>query len=454
MAHADPLGRLTTPERIGLVALAAVALVFGAETLRRSAFMERRMTDAEVFFRAGWAVRAGADIYEVTDTNGWHYLYPSIFSVVMAPLAVPPAGEAMGWTLPYAAAVGVWYLISLGLLVLALHWMAQAIEESGAGWGRGPPRTGSRAWWTLRVWPLLACLVAVGATLSRGQVAIILLALLARMTLEAVRGRGGRAGVWLAGAIALKVIPAFVLVVPGLRRDWRWLAGCGAGLVVLLVVLPALVFGPTRTMEYHAKWVDVMFRPALAAGATPADKSRWEEIHSFRRIDNQSPLSVMHHAAWAGTPLAERPERPARWTQVAHLGLVGVMTLTTALAAGFRFGRLRAEWAAKSTPLVVGAFVCVMLAATPVCQPDYFTLAIPAVAALIGASMARRSDAGISPASMACIGLYVLANLLPKFNGLEALKMYGMATAANIGLWALCVRELWRGTEFEIANGK
>ncbi len=438
------------------MALAVLALVFGAETLRRSAFMERRMTDAEVFFRAGWAVRAGADIYDATDTNGWHYLYPSVFSVFMVPLAVPPPGAAMAWTLPYAAAVAVWYVISVGLLALALHWTAQAIEESGAGWGRTPPPGATRAWWTLRVWPLLACLVAVGATLSRGQVAIILLALLARMTLEVVRGRGGRAGVWLAAAIALKVIPAFMLVLPALRRDWRWLGACVAGLVLLLVVLPALVFGPTRTVEYHAKWVDVMFRPALAAGATTADKSRWEEIHSFRRIDNQSPLSVIHHAAWAGTPLAERPERPARWTQVAHLGLVGAMTLATALAAGFRVSRLRADWPAKSTPLVVGAFVCVMLAATPVCQPDYFTLALPAVAALISAGMARRGNAEIPAGTMVVIGAYVLANLLPKFNGLEGLKMYGLATAANIGLWALCVRELWRtrGPQEQSAKGK
>ena len=35
----------------------------------RSAFMQRRMTDLGVYLRAGWAVRSGADIYDVTDDN-------------------------------------------------------------------------------------------------------------------------------------------------------------------------------------------------------------------------------------------------------------------------------------------------------------------------------------------------------------------------------------------------
>lgn len=470
MSKADPLGRLSGPERAGLIALALVAILFGAETLRRSAFMQRRMTDAEVFFRAAWAVRTGADIYEVADTNDWHYLYPSAFAIFMVPLAVPPPGESLAWTLPYPVAVGAWYLVSVGLLVLAVHWTAQAIEEAqvrgkwgagpgrGGASGRGPPvavlalpPVGCRAWWMLRVWPLLACLVAVGATLSRGQVATLLLALLARMTLEAVRGKGWRAGLWLAAAIALKVIPAFLLVVPALRRDWRWLGGVACGLVVFLFVIPAAVFGPAQTVRYHQRWVQVMFSPAVEAApaadnaATPAalaDRSRWEELHSFRRIDNQSPLAVIHHTAWIGTPLEERPERPARWTQVAHLALVGAMTLATALAAGWSWRRFRADWPAESTPLVVGAFVCVMLAATPVCQPDYFTLAIPAVAALLAAGMARRGDAQITPGAMLLIGLYLAANLLPKVGGLEALKMYGLATAAGLVLWALCVRAL------------
>ena len=459
MTKADPLGRLSGPERAGVLALALVAVLFGAETLRRSAFMQRRMTDAEVFFRAGWAVRSGADIYEVADTNNWHYLYPSTFAIFMAPLAVPPPGEVMAWTMPYPVAVGAWYGVSLVLLVLAVHWGAQAIEEAqargtlgGAG-TRGPPLppVGCRAWWMLRVWPLLACLVAVGATLSRGQVATVLLAMLARMTLEAVRGKGWRAGLWLAAAIALKVIPAFLLVIPAMRRDWRWLGGCAVGLGVFLFAIPAAVFGPAKTMHYHQRWVQVMFSPAVEAAsaggegaAAQADRSRWEELHSFRRIDNQSPLAVMHHAAWMGTPLDERPERPARWTQLAHLALVGAMTLVTAMAAGWRWRGLKAQWPTEQMPLVVGAFVCVMLAATPVCQPDYFTLAIPAVGALMGVGMARRGDAEVTRVAMLLIGLYVAANLLPKLNGLEPLKMYGLATGAGLALWALCVRALWR----------
>ena len=34
------------------------------------------MTDLHVYLRAAWAVRAGADIYDVVDDNRWHYQYP------------------------------------------------------------------------------------------------------------------------------------------------------------------------------------------------------------------------------------------------------------------------------------------------------------------------------------------------------------------------------------------
>ncbi len=467
MSTTDPLGRLTGRERAGLLALACLAVLFGAETLRRSAFMQRRMTDAEVFFRAGWAVRSGADLYDITDTNGWHYLYPSAFAAAMVPLAVPPPGETLAWTLPYPVAVAVWYAIGLVALLLGVHWSAQAVEEAwarsrgtAAHSARAPPRRPAHApptpaphppftriWWSLRVWPLLACLVAVGATLGRGQVATLLLALIARCTLEAVRGRSGRAGLWLAAAIALKVIPAFLLIVPALRRDWRWLAGCAVGLAVLLGVLPAAVFGPARTLVHHQRWVQVMFAPAVeSSDATPADRSRWDELHSFRRNDNQSPLAILHHARWIGTPLADRPERPARGTQVAHLLLVGALTLATVLAAGWSWRRLRAAWPVAATPALVGAFTCVMLMAAPVCQPDYFTLALPAVAAVLGVRILTRVSAGgsgdLTRAELALVALYVLVNLLPKLNGLESLKMYGLSAAAGLALWWACLRSV------------
>jgi hypothetical protein len=61
-------------QRSAMCGLLAVIIIFGGVVLVRSAMLQRRMTDADVFFRAGWALRVGEDIYSVTDTNGWHFI--------------------------------------------------------------------------------------------------------------------------------------------------------------------------------------------------------------------------------------------------------------------------------------------------------------------------------------------------------------------------------------------
>src|SRR5581483_5910255 len=101
----------------------------------------------------------------------------------------------------------------------------------------------SRRWWYARLVPVYVCFGSLGYTLSRGQVNILLVALVAGMFAAAVRGRAVASGVWLAGAIALKVIPGFLLLFPLVRREWRAGLGVAAGLFVLLGVLPAAVWG-------------------------------------------------------------------------------------------------------------------------------------------------------------------------------------------------------------------
>src|SRR5437660_1417540 len=80
-------------------------------------------------------------------------------------------------------------------------------------------------WRALRVGPLLACLTPVFATLVRGQVNLFVLAPLCFAAAALLRGRSWRGGAWLALAVCLKVFPAFLLLYPLWRRDWRCLGG-------------------------------------------------------------------------------------------------------------------------------------------------------------------------------------------------------------------------------------
>src|SRR5438067_8442573 len=116
-------------QRVTLWSLLAVVLLFGTVVEYRSAFLKRRMTDADVYFRAAWAYRTGKDIYEVTDTNGWHYNYPPFLAIAIAPLANPPPGADRTGMLPYPVSVAVWYLFAVGCLAIGVHQLASALAR-------------------------------------------------------------------------------------------------------------------------------------------------------------------------------------------------------------------------------------------------------------------------------------------------------------------------------------
>ena len=87
-------------ERLALCTFFAVLVLFAVLVEFRSAFLQYRKGDLNVFLRAAWAIRAGADPYAVTDDNGFHYHYPPLLAILLAPLADPPAGADRTAMLP------------------------------------------------------------------------------------------------------------------------------------------------------------------------------------------------------------------------------------------------------------------------------------------------------------------------------------------------------------------
>src|SRR5579864_7177982 len=98
----NPSARLSRWERYGLALFLVVIIAFGVLVELRSAFLSRRMGDLGVFLRTAWAVRAGEDLYKVSDDNRFHYHYPPLFAILMTPLADPPAGADRAGMLPYS----------------------------------------------------------------------------------------------------------------------------------------------------------------------------------------------------------------------------------------------------------------------------------------------------------------------------------------------------------------
>jgi hypothetical protein len=421
-------GRLTTlrrGERIALLAFFLVLIVFAVIVELRSAFQHSRKGDLNVFLRAGWAIRADADLYAVTDDNGFHYHYPPLLAILAAPLADAPAGADRTGMLPYSVSVGICYVLNLFFLAFAVHHLASALEQTTAGRLRLDWATGSRGWWALRMVPILACVIPIGHTLSRGQVNLLLLALFAGFLADLLHGRRFRAGLWLAGAICVKIIPAYLLLLPLWRRDGRCLAGCAAGLVVGLAVIPVAILGPARTVECYREMTNTVLLPGLGGGD---DASRADELTNQTATEGQSLLTALHNTLYPDP--YHRPPKAAPEVRLVSYLLGGLLTISALAVFGWR-----PRDNGVDVVLFFGLLVLNMLVISPVCHLHYYSLALPLVMALLVDRWQACEGLTLSPWLWAVLVLNLVANLLPQLPNMNLLRDCGAAMYGNLLVW-------------------
>jgi hypothetical protein len=433
MSHAPALAWPSRWERLGLVLVAAGILAWGAVVELRGALLQRRMTDAACFFRAGWMVRTGGPLYDFTEENGWHYIYPPLFAILLVPLADAPAGMDRTGLVPYAVSVGAWYLLSIVFLVLALHSLAGALEERSADPALRKQPPGCRRWWALRLWPFLALLPSIGHTLVRGQTNLLLLALLCGAVSATLRGRSWRSGLCLAGAICVKVYPAFLLLFPLWRRDGKALGGCALGLLVGLLVIPAAVFGPARTVSYYQQYARILLGPALGLGS---DQTLDSEILESINNDSQSLQSALHTSLHLNRYL--RPPKPSTAVTLIAFGMGGLMTLLTLFAAGRRPAQ------GPAAVLFFGALVAIMLLLCPVAHTHYFCLLAPLLMALFVVAWTGRNDMRLGLGLTLLLGLNLVTYVLTTLPSLELLRDLGVVAYPTVLLWATATVKLWQ----------
>jgi hypothetical protein len=428
----SPWARLSLKERWGVAVLLALTIAFGVLVEIRSAYSHERKTDLSVYLQAAWAVRAGEDLYDVRTERDCYYDYPPLFAILMVPLAEAPAGSVHGGAISWGASVAIWYGLSVVFAVLAVHVLATALEQTSFQ-SRGWPADRAR-WWALRIFPVIICLPGIARTLALGQVDLLVLLLLCLTIAAALRQRSWRAGLWLSVAMAVKLIPAFLLLYPLWRRDLRWLAGTALGLLLGMGVIPAVVLGPGRAWEQQAKWVDVVVLPGIGRGT---DRSREACLTAMNAVNSQSLLGILHNYEY---PDRNRlPVGPSPLVRAWALGLACCLTGFTLLAAG---------WRRRHEPLSVaiffGTLVTIMLLVSPVCHPHYFCHWLPLVTALVAWDIQRRGQRSLGVGM--CIFLFVglIANLLTSIPGLALLRDRGLATAVGLSLWALGTLVLWK----------
>jgi hypothetical protein len=417
MGESAPISRpLTGFQRTLLWLLASGFVLMILPIELRSAFLKRPMTDLQVYLRAAWAVRTGNDLYAITDENKWHYHYPALFAILMVPLANTPAGEHQEWWhLRMHESVFIWHFFTLLCLIVSAHWLASALEEKSTNPELRAQRRYGPRWWALRVWPVLACIAPVSQTLLRGQVNLLVLALMCAMLAAALRGQSWRAGLWLAGAICVKLIPAFLLLYPLRRRDWRWLGGCTAGLAVGLALIPAVVLGPRQAWDYTVEWSDVFLRPVLNRGG---DHARDKELVQATATDSQSPLRVIHFAIYPD--LATRPADAAPWVRHAHWLIGGLLTL------GILWSMGRRNLVGSELVIGIGAISIVMLMLSPVCHQHYLCLLLPSVAGLLVWGWENRGATWLPPVLLVFLPVMSLSMSVPFIPGMGALRDHGL----------------------------
>ncbi len=429
--------RLLTWERKALFGLLVLVSALGVLVVHRSAFQESRRTDATVYFRAAWALRAGANIYEVPDDNNLHYAYPPLLAILLAPLADGPAVAPRAGMLPYPVSISLWILLSVAATFLALHWFAQGLEESATDPALRNPPAGCRRWWMNRVLPFLICAAPVGCTFSRGQVTPFLLACIAGMYLALVRGRHFRSGLWLAAAICLKVIPALLVLYPLWRRDGRSLAGVLVGAVVGAVLIPALALGPQQAVEVNRQFVEHVLKPGLDLGG---ESTLFEEMMSMRRTGCQSLRAILHnYQHWDRTT---RPDRPNTLTTLGHYGSALVLVGGMVLAFGWR----RPDDSLR-TLTMLGGLLTVMILISPESHTHYFCFPIPLIMALAHGSVAARPER-LWPTART-LGILLFAGVS---YALVMIPFWEMRREAGIPLWGSLV--LWTAAIVQLRAAK
>lgn len=443
---------LTPAERAGLGLLLVAVAGFGGLVLVRSAYQESRKTDLGVYLRAANAVRHGADIYDrdTVDDHGWHYCYPAALAVLLVPLADPMTYEydPSGWPLRtarrvlpdgsrgppeqylrYELSVVLWYVLSAAAVWRAADTFARTALPDAA--------PGSRRWWYARTVPLYVCAAGVGYTLSRGQVNAVVVWTLAGMFAALARGRSVAGGAWLAGAVTLKVIPALLVLYPMLIGRWRAAIGFVAGLLVLLLVLPAAVWGWEKAVESNRRLVEVVLVPGAV---DRGDQTRSRELTDATGTDSQSFLAVVH--AWRNPDPATRPPKADGLSRAVHWLVGGAM-----LAATVWVGLRRSPRTEPDRLILLGVLSVVMLLLTPVSHMHYYLYALPLVAGLWLRGLADNPGAAFADRRTTAVlvgwGLLTGVPLLPGEVG-ATLRDFGLGAATTVGLWGYGLAALLR----------
>jgi len=196
------------------------------------------------------------------------------------------------------------------------------------------------------------------------------------------------AGVWLAAATVLKLLPAVFVVWLILKRAWRALAAYVVAITVLSAAPCLVAFGPARTTTYYRQWWDYNVAGMLATGP---------DAHGlrghFRDHRNQSILAVVGRLCERGHPYGVR-HALLSLDEVTARRLAQVISAALALALVLSTGASAAQRSIPALRAEVSVYLLAMLVFSPLLRQYYLVWAVPALLSLmLGARAARTAAA-------------------------------------------------------------
>ena len=280
--------------------------------------------------------------------------------------------------------------------------------------------------------PLLLLAPYFGASFARGQPTTILILLASLFLKYAADRRPALASPALALAIAIKIFPAALLIIPLLRRDLRMLALTALWCGVFLFVVPALVLGVQPTFElYHTLWIERL------SGIAEGDLANRVEVEISPWSEDMVAFGSMLARTFAA-PLAEMPYRLPAWAQALQLAFdLAVVGLVAVLGRGRFWNWSGSQPERPYAILVAGALLLAALPAIlPVAQPHYWAQAAPLLTILIAEHWRRRGAPVASVALLTWSSLAYLAYIATGFTFWAPLRNHGPTTLIMLILLA------------------
>ena len=342
----------------------------------RSAFLRWRAMILDVF--------DGANVYVGKN----EYPNPPVMAIILRPFAeLPPVAGAMAW-----------FYAKVLMAVLAAVW---AFRLAG-------PHVPDGA----KAAAILLALPAIAGDLTHNNVNIFILFLVAACLELYRRGRDVASGLVLGLAIACKVTPLLFLAYFVWKRAGRVVAGCAAGLVLWLAVVPGLAFGWDRNAELLTDWYRLMVERPLLKGEVTTEHANQALPGFVYRLFTHSPSYIEYEQ----TPAGDIPVpgdyhnlidigRPAAWVVVK--GLTAAFALAVVLLCRApRSERSGWRFAAECGLIVLG----MMLLSERTWKHHATVLLIPAAALAYAAALdlpprVRRFVVGSLVASLALMTL-------------------------------------------------